>query len=809
MPLFHWLSVSAKSLFTKTRGCRRRLAARQAVTSLDSLEPRLLLTATALGDIPDVRFAQAGDSTEFELDQFFDDPDISGSVVKVAFTPEIVPRVDPLVEPDPDDRAFYIETYDTITPITATNFLNLVANGNYDDMFFHRLNPDFVLQGGGFTFPETSTTTRSVANNGTIVNEFDNWFDPDLGGLNAGDPVNVRGTLAMAKQSGDPDSATSQWFVSLEDNQALLDPQNGGFTVFAHVLFDGMDVIDQIRTLEIVNVNSPFNELPVVDLAADATAITRENLLLTTSSIVEELSYTTTTSDLVTTELVDGKLTLTATAAGISQGGSTQISVTATDLQGNAVTTVVNVDLAQPTVTGPTGVATSLPTISWSAAAGADSYDLRIDRLDDRFATVIQTDDVVSVDGIVGTSFTVTEDLPDGQYSASVRKRTASGTESFSPDFVFYVGLDTPAAVNTPAVTLSGENGSDVTIGWDEANDSTHYDIWISEVGGGVIHRENWISGTSYDASDLLQPGSSYRVWVRGQNVLGTGAWSPGVQFVAGTTVPERVVIISPEAGVIATTSPTFTWDADALATEYEIYIAAEGSNAAVVRTTVSETSYTEPGTLADGFYRVWVRAKNGNGSGAWSSALTFGISSSGAASVITGPTGDAISTQPQITWTAGVPGGTYELWVNQVGGQSRVIHETGITTTTFTPSTELANGAFTAWIRQVTADGGRIPWSSAFRFEVGASTAPARPNLAIDQSGDTPTFSWEADAAAERYELWVNLGSTRVLHITSLTSLQHIATELQATGDHRAWLRGIGSNNVAGEWSSVLSFTI
>lgn len=792
MSISHWINFAAR-LFHSTKRNSRRRAGHRVLATLDALEPRALLSATALGEIPGVRFGVTGDSTEVELDQFFDDPDLSGSIVQI----------------ETGSGSFYIETYDTITPITAGNFLSLVTGGNYDDMFFHRSDPDFVLQGGGFTFPETSTTTRDVVNNGTIVNEFDNWFDPELGGLNAGDPVNVRGTIAMAKIGGAPDSATSQWFISVADNQNILDPQNGGFTVFAHVLFDGMDVVDGLLQLEIANAGGSFTELPVVDLDVNATSIERENLVLTTSTIVNELQYTTSTSDFVTATVVDGKLQLTATEAGISQGGTAQISVTAIDLQGNEVISTIDVLLAEPTVTGPTEVASSLPTITWTAAADAESYDLRIDHLDDRFTDVIQTDDIVSENGITGTSFTATESLPDGQYKASVRKHTASGAGEFSAEFLFYIGLSQPATVATPVVTPSGDNDQDVAIAWTAAQDATHYDIWISEVGGNVVEQVDWVSGTSYSPMVQLQAGRSYRVWVRGRNALETGTWSSGTRFVSGTAIPEKLTITPPESGVVGTNAPTLAWAADDIATEYEVYIAAAGSNTAAVRLDVSDTSFTPPNTLADGFYRAWVRAKNGNGSGPWSSALNFGITASDAASVVTGPTGDANSNQPEITWTAGIPGGTYELWVNQVGGQARLILESGIAANSFTPPAALTDGSYIAWVRQTPSSGGALPWSPAFRFEVGASTTPEQPTLTIDTSSTATTFSWQTVANAVRYELWVNLDNTRVLHLTDLTSLEHVTSELQAVGSHRAWLRGINEGDVAGAWSSVVVFSI
>lgn len=79
---------------------------------------------------------------------------------------------------------------------------------------------------------------------------------------------NTRGTVAMAKLSGDPDSATSQWFINLADNSSNLDNQNGGFTVFAKVIGDGMAVADAIAQLQIVNAGSAFTDLPVIDFTS-------------------------------------------------------------------------------------------------------------------------------------------------------------------------------------------------------------------------------------------------------------------------------------------------------------------------------------------------------------------------------------------------------------------------------------------------------------------------------------------------------------------------------------------------------------
>ena len=82
---------------------------------------------------------------------------------------------------------------------------------------------------------------------------------------------NKKGTVAMAKIAGDPNSATSQWFVNLANNggpPANLDTQNGGFTVFGHVTGDGMTTVNAIAAVPIFNFGSPFESLPLRNYTA-------------------------------------------------------------------------------------------------------------------------------------------------------------------------------------------------------------------------------------------------------------------------------------------------------------------------------------------------------------------------------------------------------------------------------------------------------------------------------------------------------------------------------------------------------------
>ena len=126
---------------------------------------------------------------------------------------------------------FTVELFEKDAPETVVNFLNYIDTGYFDGTIFHRIVPGFVIQGGGFTEDMSQKRTQPP-----IKNEADNGLK------------NLRGTLSMAR-TNDVNSATSQFFVNLKDNDFLdHKPGNYGYAVFARVT-EGMDVIDKIAAV--------------------------------------------------------------------------------------------------------------------------------------------------------------------------------------------------------------------------------------------------------------------------------------------------------------------------------------------------------------------------------------------------------------------------------------------------------------------------------------------------------------------------------------------------------------------------------
>lgn len=152
----------------------------------------------------------------------------------------------PQVVVDTNRGSFIIELYPEKAPKTVANFMQYVNSGFYKGTIFHRVINRFMIQGGGFTPDMAEKDT-----NAPIINEAGNGLKNEIG------------TIAMARTS-DPNSATSQFFINLENNQFLNyqspDPELIGYCVFGRVL-KGMDVVREIGASRTGNLG-PYSDVP-------------------------------------------------------------------------------------------------------------------------------------------------------------------------------------------------------------------------------------------------------------------------------------------------------------------------------------------------------------------------------------------------------------------------------------------------------------------------------------------------------------------------------------------------------------------
>ena len=248
---------------------------------------------------------------------------------------------------------------------------------------------------------------------------------------------------------------------------------------------------------------------------------------------------------------------------------------------------------------------------------------------------------------------------------------------------------------------------------------------------------------------------------------------------------------------------PTITWSAVSGADSYDVWISSTlDVPHPIINTNVVGTSFTPTSPLGLGRLAVWVRSRTASG-------LVSGWSSTGRVDITTPPVlssiPDGIDRRPTISWTAVAGATRYELWVNNtVTGVSKVISETALTGTTFTPTADLSFGTYAVWVRAVNQYGQVSSWSVAETFGVG-------PEL-LSPTGSTfnaqPTFTWTAVPGAATFEVYLRAGSN-VIRQTGITTNSFTPVTPLPEGSYRWWVRGFAANGRSGRWSAPAQVTI
>lgn len=266
----------------------------------EALEPRSMLSVGLTNPLADVQVRMNASMTTVELAGRFSDPNLTGTFVKFE---SVFGNID-------------VQLFDVQTPRTVENFLRYVDGNLYDNSMIHRSIPGFVVQGGGFR--ATVPSPPSISSFPPVLNE------PGIS--------NTRGTIAMAKLGGNPNSATNQWFFNLANNSANLDGQNGGFTVFGRVLGNGMSVVDAIAAVPTFDADNGgvFSDVPLRNYTSGT--VTNDNLVAFSEiGRTSPLTYTVTVGNpnLISAQVVGGQLRVSYLP---NQTGTTTVTVRATGI---------------------------------------------------------------------------------------------------------------------------------------------------------------------------------------------------------------------------------------------------------------------------------------------------------------------------------------------------------------------------------------------------------------------------------------------------------------------------------------------
>lgn len=361
------------------------------------------------------------------------------------------------------------------TPGTRANFLNYVNDGDYLNSIIHRSVPGFVIQGGAFYDSDASTGSYfldPVRTDAPIPNEF---------GISS-----TLGTISMAKQAGNPDSATSQWFVSIGENSDILDAQNGGFTVFGRITQSTLPNARSIgdpADFPIWNAGGAFAELPLnPEFENNRNIIESDFVLFTSVSLVDipptEAGMVTTLTYSIVANSNPSVLSASINESSMlhldysgSAPGSTTITIRATDSVGNTVddTFIVSVsfrsfedwqdenfdtaELFDPNISNPESDPNN------DGLTNLELYLHDLDRTDFLISPVVFTETEISNASYPTFTFPIRNDLADITYTIE-QSDDLGLTDAWTAVSATEISLQTNGAMDTVSIrTTSAMNG--------------------------------------------------------------------------------------------------------------------------------------------------------------------------------------------------------------------------------------------------------------------------------------------------------------------------------------------------------------
>ncbi|MEZ6127676.1 MAG: PKD domain-containing protein [Planctomycetaceae bacterium] len=533
--------------------------------------------------------------------------------------------------------------------------------------------------------------------------------------------------------------------------------------------------------------------------------------------------------------------------------GLYQAVVTATNLSGSESSVPYDFEVIKIAFTDPLNLDIEFdttPEFTFTAIPDADRYQIWVNEVDPATGQSIgiRINDAfinAATAQIPGTELATYEPgapLPEGRYRVWVRAFDVDGNAGDWSDGSTF-SIERPV-ITGPVFGTRTTIDNTPTITWTDLK-ANQYQVWLTQIDGTTANGtvltapqlivNTVVSGLSYTPPALGN--GNFRVWVRAVDDNGeAGLWSFQYNFTKDLTIGPD--LISP-INLVNTTdrTPVFTWEALEGATHYELWVNSSRGIQRIIHNNniphvqgASTITYTDPSVvLTNAVYRWWVRAFNEEGAATgWSNSETFFVP----VPVITQPSpavpgGIAVvvgTNLPTFTWT-GVPEYVrYEVWVNNLTtGQSRVINDNNVLTTSYTATLPLENGTFRLWVRGFDADGNASQWSNAVDFSLDATISNAPflvfPDASFIIQDNTPAFEWTAVPNVTSYEILVKdmlkpdqptvLSQTMTPAVLFNGNLTFSPTNNLLSGTYRWWIRGLNADGNPGPWSQPLDFRV
>src|ERR1017187_1822452 len=417
----------------------------------------------------------------------------------------------------------------------------------------------------------------------------------------------------------------------------------------------------------------------------------------------------------------------------------------------------------------------------------------------------------------------------NGSYKWYVCGWSPYGLGPWSGPMNFTLGIPGPVHLIAPTNNAVLSNRQPELIWSQSFPVASWFQLYVTRNGSEYL--DQWFEGATNWTPTAALPAGTYSWWVQTYNSGGLGPWSTNSTFTIRTNVPGKIVLISPIGSAPPATTQLYTWQADAAATWYELYVAQNGQK--LCDSWFSLSNSVAPSGSGDfavtigghtgGSYQWYVRGWSPDGLGPWEpSPASYTMAAPlppGPVTLLT-PTNNAIVPvrQPEFTWTASSPAADwYDVYVARNG--SKYVDQWVEGTTNWVPASGLPGGSYTWWVHPWNA-AGYGPWSTNFTFTI-KTAAPGAITLVSPSgsvaAGSTQRYTWKADVAATWYELyvsksggvfcdkWYTLSNSVV---DSTTGNFAVDVDGHSTGTYQWWVRGWGPDGL-GPWFSSLTFQV